>query len=81
MSTIKEEAQKEGKIYDIVAGVRATRLRWLEHILRMPEHRMVHKDVKLLYDHRAEGDLLMDVPVTGSWEELKQLVREDDKKV
>ena len=61
--TTHEEA-KEGKTYDIVAGIRATRLRWLGHILRMPEKRMIHKAVKLLYSNRAEGDLLMDAPST-----------------
>ena len=45
----------------------------------MPEERMVHKAVKLLYTHRAEGDLLMDAPATESWEELKELAKEDDK--
>ena len=71
--TIKEEAQQDGKTYDVVAGIRATRLRWLGHILRMPEKRMVRKAVKLLYNNRAEGDLLMDAPATESWEELTAL--------
>ena len=78
--TIKEEAQSEGKTYDVVAGIRATRLRWLGHILRMPEKRMIHKTVKTLYANRAEGDLLMDAPATSSWEELKEMAFADEKK-
>ena len=41
---------------------------------------MIHKTVKMLHGKRTEGDLLMDTPVTTSWEELKKLTFEDDKK-
>ena len=76
--TIQEEAAKNGKTYDAVAGIRATRLRWLGHILRMKktkggEERMIKKAVKHLYHNRAEGDILMDAPNSASWEELTKM--------
>ena len=46
----------------------------------MPEKRMIQKAVKMLCANRTEGDLLMDVPDTDNWEELKSLAFADDKK-
>ena len=59
--SIKEEASM-GKTYDVVAGIRATRMRWLGHILRLKpresgEERMIKKTVKVLYNNRSSGDL------------------------
>ena len=71
--TIHDEAKSDGKTYDVVAGIRATRLRWLGQILRMKEDRMVHKTVKIMYEDRRDGDLLMDAPKAASWEELKKM--------
>ena len=31
---------------------------------------MIHKAVKMLYQHRQDGDLLMDAPTSTSWEDL-----------
>ena len=67
-----------GKTYDIVAGIRATRLRWLGKILLMNEGRMLQRAVKTLYENPKEGDLLMDAPKTATWEELQK--RAEDKK-
>ena len=80
--TIREEATK-GKTYDVVTVIRATRLRWLDHILRMQkrksgEERLIKKAVKVLHANRSPGDLLMDAPETASWEELISLA--EDKK-
>ena len=73
--TAHEEA-KEGKTYDIVAGVRATRLRWLGKILQMGEDRMLLRAAKTMYENPQEGDLLMDAPATSSWTELRKLAKE-----
>ena len=73
--TPPEEAAVE-KTYDIIAGVRATRLRWLGKILLMIEDRMVLKAVKILYENPKEGHLLMDDPVTKTWEELREKVKD-----
>ena len=36
----------------------------------MSKTRMIHKAVKTLYLNRQEGDLLMDAPISTSWEDL-----------
>ena len=79
--TIHDEAKSDGKTYDVVAGIRATRLRWLGQILRMKEDRMVHKTVKMMYEDRRDGDLLMDAPKAVSWEELKKMAAAEKGKL
>ena len=80
--TIREEAV-EGKTYDVVAGIRATRLRWLGLILRMRpnkngEERMIKKAVRMLHENRSQGDILMDAPQAKTWAELVAMA--EDKK-
>ena len=75
-----DEVRSEGKTYDVVAGVRATRMRWLGQILRMGEDRMLSQAVKTMYENRRDGDLLMDAPETGNWEELRAMVKADKGK-
>ena len=79
--TVHDEARSEGKTYDAVAGIRATRMRWLGQILQMDDGRMVLKAVKMMYSNRKEGDLLMDAPETNSWEELRAMAAADKGKV
>ena len=74
---IRDEAKKDGKTYDAVAGIRATRLKWLGCILRMDEGRMVHRTAKRLYGKRRDGDILMDAPSTSSWEELVEKAKDE----
>ena len=76
-----DEARSEGKTYDVVAGVRATRMRWLGRILQMDDGRMVLQATKTMYENRRDGDLLMDVPETGEWEELRAMATAGKGKV
>ena len=76
--TIHEEA-REGKTYDAVAGIRATRMKWLGCILRLGEKRMIFKAVKTLYHHRQSGDLLMDAPGSEDWEDLVKQAKDEKK--
>ena len=66
----------------MVAGIHATRLRWLGCILRLQkrkgEVRLVKKAVKMLYHNSSAGDILMDAPATTSWDELCEMA--EDKK-
>ena len=77
--TVHEEAKQEGKTYDAVAGIRATRLRWLGCILRMSEKRTIFKAVRQLYQQRQQGDLLMDAPASSSWEDLVAVAKDEKK--
>ena len=54
-------------------GIRATRMKWFGSILLMDDERLVLRTVKTLYNNRDEGDILMDVPETKDWEELREL--------
>ena len=60
--TVHEEASAETRTIDIVSQVRAVRMRWLGHILRMDPERMAHKAVKHMHSQRQDGDILMDAP-------------------
>ena len=67
-----EEAKVGTKSFDLVRAVRARRLAWLGHILRMDPQRMLHKAIRAMYDNRQEGDMLTDAPSTKTWKELTQ---------
>ena len=66
----REEASAETKTFDLVRWIRARRLQWVGHILRMRDDRLVKDAVRLMYNSTQEGDLLMDVPATDTWREL-----------
>ena len=67
--TIHAEAARE-KTFDIVLWIRARRLQWLGHILRLGPERMIKQAVYEMYKQPLEGDLLMDAPKSKSWREL-----------
>ena len=70
--TRHEEATPETRTFDIVTWIRARRIRWLGlgHILRLPDNegRLLKEAVKDIYEHPQEGDLSMDVSISGDWE-------------
>ena len=67
--TNREEAA-EGKTFDLVKWIRARRLQWLGHILRMPQERKVKQAAFIMFKNPQPGDILMDIPRTTSWREL-----------
>ena len=67
----KEEATEATCTFNLVRAIRARRLQWLGHILRLDEDRLLFKAVQHMYAHRSEGDLLMDAPKTATWTELR----------
>ena len=69
-------------------AIRARRLQWLDHILRLDENRLLKRAVKCLYEDRSEGDILMDAPHTElemwsadrkKWRPRVRSVRSDPK--
>ena len=71
-----EEASSATRTFDIVSWIRARRLQWVGHILRMDQDRLVFKAARYIADHRTEGDLLMDTPANYSWQELQDLAKD-----
>ena len=67
--TAREEAT-EGKTFDLVKWIRARKLQWLVHIMRMGTDRMLNHTIFEMYKAPQEGDMLMDAPATYSWREL-----------
>ena len=70
-----EEAKDDTRTFNVLMQIRATRMSWLGHILRLPDTRMIKQAVKQQYAMRSEGDILMDAPGTESWEELCEIAK------
>ena len=68
--TPHQEASAKWRTFDLVAWIRARRLQWLGHILRMGSERKIKQAVFELFKAQTEGNLLMDAPVVDSWKEL-----------
>ena len=71
--SIREEAKVGTRTLDLVRIIRARRFKWVGHILRMGDNRLVKQGLQQTYENRQEGDILMDVQPTSSWEELVRL--------
>ena len=67
--SIREEAT-DGRTFDLLKWIRARKLQWLGHILRMDKTRMLKKAAFEMFKAPQQGDLLMDAPSTNSWREL-----------
>ena len=68
--TVHEEASASTRIFDVVRWIRARRLQWVGHILRMDQDRLVYKALYYEHTHRTEGGLLMDLHVSHTWRDL-----------
>ena len=60
--------------FNIIVWIRARRLRWVGHIMRMTvnsagEPRQIKETLRVIFDNRQSGDILMDVD-EDSWEAL-----------
>ena len=66
-----EETSEDTHTVDLVRWIRARRLQWLGHILRMDDSKMIKKAVHHLLEEPVQaGNFFMDAPQVSSWEEL-----------
>ena len=68
--TPHEEASKDTRTFDLLRWIRARRLQWLGHIMRMGKDRKLKQAVYEMFRAPKPGDLLMDAPKVKSWYEL-----------
>ena len=68
--TPHEEASKDTRTFDLLRWIRARRLQWLGHIMRMGPERKLKQAVFEMFRNPKPGDLLMDAPKVKSWREL-----------
>ena len=68
--TPHEEASKDTRTFDLLRWIRAMRLQWLGHIMRMGRNRKLDQTVFEMFSAPKPGDLLMDAPKVKSWREL-----------
>ena len=79
-----EEAKAQTHTFDLIKSIRAQRLQWLGHILRMtlnPDgtERLVKSAVRYMFQNPKKRDLLMDAPTTALWRELCMWADDRDK--
>ena len=77
--TPHQEASSKWRTFDLVRWIRARRLAWLGHILRMGTERKLKQAVYEIFKYRQPGDLLMDAPPHTSWRNLCEKAFENDK--
>ena len=51
-------------------------MKWVGHILRLEDSRMLKQALQVIYDNRQEGGILMDVPKQKTWDELEELAKD-----
>ena len=74
--SVREEASPSSRTFDVLTWIRARRLQWVGHILRLKgtdEDRLIHKALQWMYENRKDGDLLLDVSKHKDWKHLKKL--------
>ena len=74
--TFREEARPSTTSFDLVLSIRRRRLRWLGHILRAGDERIVFDAIKVqtLMDH--QGNLWMDSPHHDTLSAIKLMVED-----
>ena len=77
--TKREEARPETTSFDLVMWIRARRLKWAGHILRLDDKRLIKQTLRHIYSNPQEGDLLMDLPAHHDWNALQNFAEDRDK--
>ena len=71
--TKHEEATAATTTFDIIVWIRARRLKWVGQIMRLDDKdkRQIKDTLRVIYDNKQEGDILMDVQEL-SWDDLQK---------
>ena len=68
--TVHQEASPKTHTFDLVRWIRARRLQWVGHILRLGRDRKIKQAMYEMFTAPQPGDLLMDIPKCNSWRML-----------
>lgn len=71
------EASSRSTTFNLVKWIRARRLKWVGHILRMDDNRLVKKALLHIYNNPQQGDILMDTSA-DSWPLLQEQAQDRD---
>ena len=74
----KHEEASTDTTFAIIPWIRARRLKWVGHILRLPDSRLISKTVRHIYDNPQHGDILMDIPQATGWKQLQKIAEDRD---
>ena len=66
-----EEASSSTTTFNLIKWIRARRLKWVGHILRTDDDRLIKKALHHIFDHPQTGDILMDT-TADDWQQLQQ---------
>ena len=76
--SVHDEARDSTTSYNLNLQIRKRRLRWLGHILRLGQHRLIRKAVEEQLAMGTGGNLLMDAPKGCTINELTTLANMDN---
>ena len=62
--------------FDIITVIHQCKWKWLDHILRLPETRLIRVAVKVQYDKGDRLNMLQDIPDVNSFEQLVYLTQD-----
>ena len=62
--TRHQEASPTTTTFNLTKWIRARRLKWVGHILRAGDDRLIKKALHHIFDHPQTGDILMDTDAT-----------------
>ena len=75
----KYEVSADTTTFNLMEWIRARRHRWIGHILRLPDERIIKQTtVRHIHEYRQDGDLLMDVDVQLRWDDLQTMTQDRD---